>query len=863
MLYLTQPDRSEHQPATEAVEYPEPSLDELRRSCGSTVAVILATETATTPLTVQFEDPEKEPVVCGAAGEAEDGAESAEGIGGAVPPAEAGMAGAGSAKAEGSFAEAPADLPTAKPAPDKDGNAAAPAPGTPRPLQLYEGLPLVAHAVTAACRAQVASVCVLAGGDADLQQRIADAAQQAAGQAARKDGIPAPPVTAVSFDPQLVERARKASANFSLFGLPKAVLDEGLRCLDARPEATAALFLACDQVRIGPRHLHALCRRFEEHPDADAVTSWIVWLRRLPILVSRTFLEGLGESPLCRPRANATGGCGSERPASSECPLPDPMHPAASDPTHLADSGCLPSDPTRPADGDRPLPSLRVEEVVFGEEKLAANPTVPPAYEAFSKTHTMSALQAVRLAAELAKADGAEQQGGRAKALGGLNKADRLLVDLAAETLRAQEPFATGSQAARLEAADAWGRRNKLDFPLLGARQHKDSLVYLDSAATTQRVGRALSAMRTFDELENANVYRGAYELSAQATASLNDARKVIEDFIGADRRQTVLTMNATASCNLVAQAWGTRNIGAGDLLVTTLSEHHSNMVPWMMLAQQKGAELAFVPLLPDGRIDQDAYDALLARRPKLVCLAHVSNVLGIVNPVESLAERAHRAGARVMLDAAQSLPHVPLNVHELGCDFVAFSGHKCYGPLGIGGLWVSPEAFGEMDPLAGGGGTISHVSADSYYLRMGAIQYEPGTPPISQAIGLAAAIEYLDGLGMDAVAEHGSALTAYLLDGLRPLDYVTVWGDHAARDGNGGLVSFSLADLGPAQVGAAMGMVGVAVRSGGHCALPLSASMGVVGTTRISFGVHTTKEDIDAALTAIRLCWRLYGEVA
>ena len=737
--------RADHQPLLEPEARPQPSEEELERACGRTAALVLATDLGATPLRVTFEDADREPVVCG----------------------------------EG----AP----------------------LPRPLQRYEGVPAVGHAVETAQRSRLAGVTVLAGGDADLRKRIGEAAAQAA----RRVGAEPPAV--VALDRQRCREATRAAAGFELFGFTKGVLDYARVCLDELPDADSVLLMACDQVRITPSHVLDVCRTFREQPNLDVVTSWIVWLRRTPLLLSRALLDGLDESPLVKARAEGA---------------------------------------------DRPLPALAVEEVVFGEEQLAANAAVPQAVEAFFDECTLSAREAVQLARGERTATEAEANGEE-----GRSAADEHLLGIARQTLAQLEGALGAGDATALERADAWGRRNRGDFPLLVDADHRDTLAYLDSAATTQRAFRCLEAQHAFDAHGNANVYRGSYELSARATATLNDARKTLEDFIGADRRQTVYTANATASCNLVAQAWGERNVGEGDLIVATIAEHHSNLLPWLMLAERTGARLEYVPVQGDGRLDQDAYRALLAQKPKLVCVAHVGNVLGMANPVERMAAQAHETGARFLVDAAQSLPHLPLDVKALGADFVAFSAHKMYGPLGIGGLWIAPEAFAEMDPVASGGGAISHVSDTSYYLRQGAIQYELGTPPISQAIGWAGAIDYLRGLGMDAVAAHSAALTRYLVAGLHGIEGVTVWGDHDAPDGALGLVAFTLAGVAPAEVGAACGRLGVAIRSGGHCALPLAARMGVVGTARASFGVHTTREDVEALLVAVEACRQLYEE--
>lgn len=751
MIFSITSPRAAHQPA-----FPQatPSIDEdsLGCTCKKTVALIIATDDGTTPLAVQSDDPKAEPHVCE----------------------------------------------------DPDGRAVA------RPLQRYEGIPALEHALRCAADARFAAIFVLAPARAQERSAIAAAVDAARTRAPRADDVP--PVTVFSLHDDLARAALDAfaaPASYELFDLPTPVLACALGCLGRHPEADSIMILPCDEVRLRPRHLRALCSRLATHPEAHVVTSWITWARRLPMLVPREFLERLSRGEVVPHASTASRG-------------------------HIA--------------------SLDVQEVVFGEEHLEANATMPPAFAQFLKGLRLTALEAVRLARKPADPDDADARLAEA----GRSSSDVALLRVAKETLALLDEAARArgkAAAEELAAADAWGARNKADFPLLNSRAHDGRLVYLDSAATTQRLAQAMEAQRAFDAYENANVYRGAYELSQKATLHLNDARKVLEDFIGAQRRQTVYTTNATASCNLVAQAWGSRHVGEGDLVVTTVAEHHSNILPWMMLAERTGARLAYVPVRPDGRLDMDAYRALLAEGPKLVCAAHVSNVLGIVNPVREMAKLAHEAGARMLVDAAQSFAHLPLDVSELGADFVAFSGHKCYGPLGIGGLWIAPEAFAEMDPVSGGGGTVSHVALDSYYLRAGAIQYELGTPPISQAMGLAAALRHLGELRMDVVARHSRALTAYLADGLDALGCVTVWGDHASPDGQAGLVSFSLHGVEPALAGAALGKLGVAVRSGGHCAIPLAALMGVTGTTRASIGIHTTKEDIEALLCAVRLC--------
>ena len=787
---------------------------------------MLATDFGTTPLKVAFEDESKKPVVCG---EPKDGEKT-----------------------------------------------------TPRPLQRFEGMTVTAIAAMSALEARFARVYVLAGGTPEERRALEEvvssdiAAVRNRGDAhcdidngardnenAHDDGTThgeenAPRqsgegVEFIPFDADAAYQATIDACGFTLYDVPKGVLDYAAHGLGDNPHADSVMLLGCDQVRITPAHLLEVCRTFRNNPTLDVVASWIQWYRRTPMLISRRFLEDLDASGLCEAGPNGT---------------------------------------------DRPLPRVALKDVVFGEETLAANPVVPEKLTAFEKGRTLSAREAVQIARKEMgdidlRAKGAfgnlqslKQSCSHESATGTFGScgtrfvkapessdasrkrdakrspADEELIAIARDVASRMDAWRTQlshDEREKLARADAWAWRNREDFPLLNDRKQKNSLAYLDSAATTQRCFRALQAEANFNEHENANVYRGGYELSAKATEHLNDARKALENFIGAERRQTVYTMNASASCNLVAQSWGDLNVNEGDHIVVALSEHHSDLLPWLLLARRRNAALDFIPLLPDGRLDLREYERLLSQHPKLVCVAHVSNVLGIVNPVADMARMAHKAGARFMLDAAQSFPHLPFNVKEIGCDFAAFSAHKMYGPLGIGGLFIGKDAFDEMDPIAIGGGTVSHAAVDSYYLRQGAIQYEVGTPPIAQAIGWAGAIEYMETLGMDKVLEHAEAMTQFAVHALHGVEGLTIWGDHTKRDGAGGLVSFSLANAAPAQIGSACGMMGIAIRSGGHCAMPLAASTGMVGTGRASFAVHTTCEDIEALAVAVEMCRRLY----
>ena len=626
-------------------------------------------------------------------------------------------------------------------------------------------------------------------------------------------------VEVMGIDPNAVRDLTRDAADFELYGVPFGLLVT-MRELakSVLPDYRAVLVMDARMHAITASHVYELHEDLQAFPDRDVIASWIQWLRRPPFLIARPFIEGLDDAPFTM----------------------------------------------RTPEGDRPVPHIAVRDHVFGEEPLAAPSAAPAGLAPFFEECTMTALQAVALAKwTKAHPDEKPVSPNQPQSLMGpvelkpLSNADQMLLDIAADVLERGDSYA--ARDADVAWADAFGQRNKRDFPLLNDRAHAGKLAYLDSAATSQRLGAALQAQSDFDLHENANVYRGAYPLSAQATFSLNDARKRLEDFIGAERRSTVLCANTTAACNLVAQAWGEWNVGEGDLVVTTVAEHHSNMLPFALLAERKGAMVEYLPVDAQGRIDQQAYATALERRPKLVAIAHIGNVLGLEAPVREMADAAHAVGARFLLDCAQSFPHHAVRVDELGVDWVAVSAHKAYGPFGIGALWIGADAFDEMHPLAAGGGVISHASTESYYLRPKALQYEPGTPPISQAIGWAAAVDYLDALGMGNVSRHAAACTRYVVAGLHALDGVNVMGDHSEPDGQTGLVSFTVRSVAPAELAGFLGKLGVAIRSGGHCALPLHASMGLIGTGRISVAVHTTRDDLDAALVAIEACRCIY----
>jgi cysteine desulfurase/selenocysteine lyase len=389
------------------------------------------------------------------------------------------------------------------------------------------------------------------------------------------------------------------------------------------------------------------------------------------------------------------------------------------------------------------------------------------------------------------------------------------------------------------------------EFPTLA----RDGLVYLDTAATAQTVRPALEAMDRYYETYRASIHRGIYAIASEATDAYEHAREVVAAFTGSTARETIFTRNATEALNLVAGAWGRANLGPDDLVVLTQMEHHSNIVPWQLL----GCRLAYVPVLDDGLLDLDAFDALLEQRPKLVTVAHVSNVLGTINPIAEIVERAHAAGALVCVDGAQAVPHLPVDVAELGADFYAWTGHKAYGPTGIGVLHGRRELLEAMPPFLGGGHMIARVGDFESTWAEPPAKFEAGTMPVAEAIGLGAAIEWLDGIGMDAVREHGRDVTAYAVERLREVPGLTLHGtlDVEAR---GSLASFVLDGVHPHDVAEILGREGVCVRAGHHCAQPLMRRLGVPASTRASFAVHTTHEDVDRLIEALGTVRKVFG---
>jgi cysteine desulfurase/selenocysteine lyase len=402
----------------------------------------------------------------------------------------------------------------------------------------------------------------------------------------------------------------------------------------------------------------------------------------------------------------------------------------------------------------------------------------------------------------------------------------------------------------------------RADFPILDQEVHGHPLVYLDSAATSQKPTPVLRAMDDYYRHDNANVHRGIYALSERATADYEGARVKVAKLIGVSDPHTIVwTRNATESLNLIAYSWGRRHIGRGDVIVLTEMEHHANLVPWQILAQEKDADLEFIPITDDGILRQDVFEVLLRLKPKLVSFTHVSNMLGTINPVEEMARHAHDAGALVVIDGAQAVPHMPVDVEAIGCDFYAFSGHKAMAPTGSGVLWGRRELLEAMPPFMGGGDMIREVHLRRSEWNEIPWKFEAGTPDISAAIGLGAAADYLLALGMDRVRAHEQELVAYALEVLpREVPGIELYGPSA--DLRGGVVSFNLPGIHPHDVAQVLDRFGVAIRAGHHCTMPLHERLDLSATARASFGVFNTTADIDALAAALREVQSLFGGV-
>lgn len=384
------------------------------------------------------------------------------------------------------------------------------------------------------------------------------------------------------------------------------------------------------------------------------------------------------------------------------------------------------------------------------------------------------------------------------------------------------------------------------DFPVLAGAPGRPPVVYLDSAATSQTPVQVLDAMDAYYREARANVHRGVYGLSVDATERYEGARAAVARFVGAAPADLVFTRNASEAINLVAWAWGLRELRPGDEIVLTLMEHHSNVVPWQIVAERTGAVVRFAALTAEGEIDRASLSALIGPRTRMVSVVHVSNALGTINPVAEIAEEAHAAGALCLVDGAQSVPHMPVDLATLGCDLLAFTGHKMLGPTGIGTLAARPGLLETLEPFMGGGEMIGDVTVEGSTWREPPWRFEAGTPAIAEAIGLGAAVEYLEAIGMDAVRAHERALTAELLDTLEAAPGVRILGPRDP-DRRGGAVSFTVDGVHPHDVAQLLDARGICVRAGHHCTRPLMRSLGLPATARASVGIYNHEEDVAA----------------
>ena len=389
------------------------------------------------------------------------------------------------------------------------------------------------------------------------------------------------------------------------------------------------------------------------------------------------------------------------------------------------------------------------------------------------------------------------------------------------------------------------------DFPILAETIHGKPLIYLDNAATTQKPRAVIDAISEVYQRHYSNVHRGVHTLSQRSTDLFEGAREKVRGFINAAKScEIIFVRGTTEAINLVAQTYGRANIGPGDEILITAMEHHSNIVPWQMLCAQTGAQLRVVPIDRRGELDMEAFEHLLSERVRLVSIVHMSNALGTVNPVQSIIDSAHRHGIPVLLDGAQSVPHMPIDVRALDCDFFAFSGHKLYGPSGIGVLYGKEALLKAMPPYQGGGDMIRQVTFDKTEYNELPYRFEAGTPAIADAIALGAAIDYLERLGMAAIAEHEHRLLTYATQKALHIPGLQVIG--TARD-KGAILSFTLERIHPHDIGTLLDQLGIAIRAGHHCAMPVMDFFGVPATARASFAIYNTEEEVDRLMDGIQ----------
>ena len=400
--------------------------------------------------------------------------------------------------------------------------------------------------------------------------------------------------------------------------------------------------------------------------------------------------------------------------------------------------------------------------------------------------------------------------------------------------------------------------RVRRDFPILSRKVHGKPLVYLDTAASAQRPLAVIEAIDDFYRRHNANIHRGVHSLSLEATEAYEGARKRVAAFINApSENELVFTRGTTESINLVAQAFARPMIKPGDEILISHMEHHSNIVPWQLLCEQTGAELKVIPINARGELEMDAFHSMLSERVKMMGIVHISNALGTVNPIPEICTAAHRYEIPVLVDGAQAMPHRPVDVRALGCDFYCFSGHKMYGPTGIGGLWAPMATLEAMQPYQGGGEMIKTVSFEGTEYNDPPGKFEAGTPNIAGGVGLGAAVDYLDSLGMANIAAYEAELLAYATEKLSAIDGLRIIGTAANK---AGVISFMLGDIHPNDVGTIIDHYGVAIRTGHHCAMPAVKFFGLPATARVSLGIYNTRDEIDILVDALHRTQEMFA---
>ncbi|MBI3899603.1 MAG: cysteine desulfurase [Gammaproteobacteria bacterium] len=400
--------------------------------------------------------------------------------------------------------------------------------------------------------------------------------------------------------------------------------------------------------------------------------------------------------------------------------------------------------------------------------------------------------------------------------------------------------------------------RVRAEFPALQQQVHGKPLIYLDNAATTQKPNAVIDAIADYYRRDNSNVHRGVHALSQRATDAYEAARSRVRTFINADSDQEIIfTRGTTEAINLVASSWGRTNLRAGDEILITGMEHHSNIVPWQILCEQTGAKLRVIPISDAGELDLSAFEQLLSERTRLVGVVHCSNALGTINPVKQIIERAHNAGALVLVDGAQAVSHMTVDVQQLDCDFYAFSAHKLYGPTGIGVLYGKKRHLTAMPPYQSGGDMIKYVTFEKSEYNELPYKFEAGTPHIAGGIALGAAIDYVTSIGLDAIAAHEHELLTYAVDAVRDIKGLKFVG--TARD-KAGILGFTLDGIHPHDIGTILDNEGVAIRAGHHCAMPVMQRFRVPATARASFGMYNTRADIDALVKGIRRAQEMFG---